>query len=516
MRTECATDDARVRFKILEREVKAGLDNTPDWAKPRVKASLESFEEVSAIYAEHRRKVDLWRGGLGRNLVHRRDYPTPLASPSDWKPRSRSIARRSFIMGAGGGLVAAAALRPSPARSQVASAPSVARPVISLLDYGADPTGVSDSTTAVQNAMAAGQCIAPSLQRDGVTPAVYKVSNVTVPNGADLIGLTQAGFISMGTQRPRFIPVSGASPRLFNVDGSLAPCFSGIFLDCGSTSHAVDGISAGSLNMLLRDCLFFECNRGVGGALAGSVQQFPTATWKTITNNCNFMWCNYGILGMVDCFTSIASFNGCTYGLYLRWQENSAVNTFGQCRFEWCGRSSHPNSISSPGVAGYGCYIDSNDVCFDGCKWDACGNAGMYLAGERVQVTGCSFERNGANVTSGTTLITTSSHIEFNGGRHNEIVGCGGHMIQTDGFVFSPAHWAYFTGTGTTNFGLIFQANDLSACQGSTAGATLLGPNNSNTTWFGGTLPSGGTGLSAIVVKNNLGTGTAAQDVDGR
>lgn len=389
-------------------------------------------------------------------------------------------------------------------------------------EFGADPTGVADSTTAFQNAMAAGPCLVPALQPNGTSIAQYKLSNCVVPNGATLIGMSAGGFTGGGVNsdvviRPQILAAPAAT-RIFNVDGKKGIKFEGLIISGvnSTTPNTCDGISAGGESITLTDVLVQYCRFGLGGAVSGSTATFPNSSWECTLVNANFQVCVTGLGDIVDCFIYGGSCSYNVNGAVLNASQSSA-NTFHGTRFEWNGRTNAGNTPSPGAVAGSGLLIAGSDTNqFLGCEFDANGMCAVNMTSVAYKNTfqGCSFTRNGTNIPSGTTLLSSSSHVIFNSAFAAHFSGC---MSNTgnDGSVWAPANFANFVGAAGANGGIVFVGNDMSGYQGSTAGASNLGPQNSNTTWKAGNVPTA-SGVNCFILSKNVGTGTAAQDVDTR
>lgn len=383
-------------------------------------------------------------------------------------------------------------------------------------EFGADPTGVADSTTAFQNAMAGGVALVPGFQADGVTRAVYTLNNCKVPSGAVLVGFGPPAYPGGGLSSDNYVRpiIQGAASavRVFNVDGTQGARFEGLLISGAASSPAnnTDLISGGGRAICIRDCCLEYGNHGIGGAVSGSTQTYPAGTWEGYFFNNTISSCITGIGDVIDCFIHGGSIAECTNGTLI--SSNASTASFIGTRFEWNGRTGV--GASPNGVAGYGAnLVGTADIQFIGCMFDANGAGGIYFNGAGwCNLVGCSFRRNGGNVTSGTTLVSTSAHILFNNAFNIQVSGGCYTRVDSDGTVNCPAFTASFAGSNTA---ISLTGNDLSGCQGATAGGTKTGPINSNTAWRTGTPPSG-SGLSAFVLKGNFGTGTAAQDVDTR
>lgn len=379
---------------------------------------------------------------------------------------------------------------------------------------GADPTGVADSTLAFQQAMAAGPAIVPATQPNG-SVATYSISNCIVPSGATLIGFSAPSYNNLPNTAPRpIIQPFGSATVLFNTDAKGGIHFSGFMLSGNGSGTAISG---GNYNLVLDSLNIFNFTQGIGAAIAGSTQTFPAACWALRTHNVNVVNCATGLGDMLDGYVEGGIFTNCGNGV-------SIVNggcVFLGTKFEFCGRTI--NAPVSPGGAGYGAKLSGcTGVMFNGCEFTVCGNAGIQLTGtcENTTISNCKFVNNGTNVTGAgsTTLVSTSSHIEFATSRRTLVTGCMSfsYGFTNDGFVFSPAFFAFFSGTNT---GVSIIGNDVSGVQGSTAGATNLAPINSATGWRGGTPPTAtgtGNGVNGYIVSKNYGTTLATSDVDTR
>lgn len=382
-------------------------------------------------------------------------------------------------------------------------------------EFGADPTGSTDSTTAFQNAMAAGPTFVPALQSNG-SIATYLLNNCIVPNGATLIGgsvepYAGGGIDSQSAARPHIVTAPSAV-RIFNVDGKRGIRIEGLVISAAAstTANSCDGISAGCSGMTLRDVLVMYCQYGLGGQVSGSSATYPTASWEANLWGFTCSACTTGVGDLVDSKVFGGNFATCINGMVLGSNSNSS-SIIGS-RFEWNGRLAN----GTPAGAGAGLVLGGCDtIQIIGCEFDSNGTTGINITGSyKCNILGCMFRRNGNNVSSGTTLASGSSHVQLSSA-YQTTFGNNISHLDSDGAVFAPRAFANFVGNSGANGGLIFIGNDMSGYQGSSAGGTQIGPTNSNTLWFTGTAPTG-TGLQALVVKNNLGTGTAAQDVDTR
>lgn len=86
---------------------------------------------------------------------------------------------------------------------------------VSALDYGADPTGVADSTAAVMAARAAGGTVKLPCKRDG-TVATYKLGLTALPAGTTLIG---------DGELTELVPLTNISRGVITVNSSSSSTF---------------------------------------------------------------------------------------------------------------------------------------------------------------------------------------------------------------------------------------------------------------------------------------------------
>lgn len=93
---------------------------------------------------------------------------------------------------------------------------------INVLDYGADPTGVADSTSAISAALAAGQ-------RIEFPPGLYKCNiTITGTDGKHLVGQTQG---QGGTTGVRIIPSDNTKPVIDVIGPAIDIIAENLFLD---------------------------------------------------------------------------------------------------------------------------------------------------------------------------------------------------------------------------------------------------------------------------------------------
>jgi hypothetical protein len=111
---------------------------------------------------------------------------------------------------------------------------------VNVLDYGADPTAATDSTTAIAAAIAAGQRIEFPIGN-------YKCNiNLTGVEGKHLIGQTQGqGGVGAGTTGVRLLPQDNTKPVIDVADNAIDVVLENLFLDSqisGTYTHTGIGI----------------------------------------------------------------------------------------------------------------------------------------------------------------------------------------------------------------------------------------------------------------------------------
>lgn len=361
-------------------------------------------------------------------------------------------------------------------------------PLVVVTNYGADATGVADSTTAFQNAMSAGQVVL-------VPPGIYALNGCIMPSGAVIVGLSAQPYqesIGSVPVRPILKAATTTTANILIVDNASDITIDGMLIDgSGATGATCNGISAGSTRMTLRDVTVQFCSGfGMGGAYAPGSNVENTAQGRFY--NCGFMSCTNGVGNMIDGWIFGCSIAANTTGC--RWDSgfSGALHVIGT-RIEWNqgdGCLITDDNTTPGGVSYYG-----NKIIFSGCSFDRNYIDGLYLnTAANIVISGCAFTRNGRN------LDSNSCHIRFNNAVRVMITGCTSTYGKDDDETgnVAPAVWARFAGTSSF---IIFNGNDM----------TGYSTTNSNTAWRAGTVPTTG-----YIVSKNFGTGTAAQDIDTR
>lgn len=190
---------------------------------------------------------------------------------------------------------------------------------VSVLDFGADPTGVADSTAAFNLANQSTVAFASVVKRTTVVPAgTYKITGpVYLRAGCVMTG--EGGTASkivpsgMASTDPIIRMGWGKIAGVATNDGSgLCPVVAGLFF--AGTGTAIDTTSQSGYKVLQN---WFACSTGVvctgaDGLVEGCVVDTATPVGmvvsgsRTIINNCNFVNPNYGIQFSTPSFTTIS------------------------------------------------------------------------------------------------------------------------------------------------------------------------------------------------------------------
>jgi hypothetical protein len=219
--------------------------------------------------------------------------------------------------------------------------------------------------------------------------------------------------------------------------------------------------------------------------------------WICQVINSQFSDCLVGMNGLVDAWVLGGAVTSCVQdGVLLPGtgtNTSSTVNLM-NTRVEWNCRTGGAGA-----TAHYGINFGGTELVLTALQFDANGQAGVYITGDRVVINGCNFTRNGVNNTSGT-LVSNSGHLELNGAYNIMVSACTSRAFS-DGTVSGPKYWTVFDGGSGNNGVISFNGNDLTGYTNT----------RGNTGWYTGSQPT-----LDFICKLNFGTGTAAQDVDTR
>ena len=260
----------------------------------------------------------------------------------------------------------------------------IAGAAINVLDYGADPTGTADSTTALQAAFNAAASNDPE---SGVSAVVfpnglYKVSSSITISAQNI-------YVSAeGIARIEPTVLTGASTyAIFNLTGSASRVTIKdlTFYMFGSSCR---GIAATQIwrQATVENCQFVGGDTGLDFAVSGSDK------WGTTINKCRFQDCGYGIRwimnGQTGTIKDCLFFNCTTYALVATngWQlnvEGSVFESAGSVRgkavyldnidsahFDCCqGELLFYDNAATGIAADYGYLFISSNVKATACRW---------------------------------------------------------------------------------------------------------------------------------------------------
>jgi hypothetical protein len=166
---------------------------------------------------------------------------------------------------------------------------------INVLDYGADPSGSADSTTAIQNAINSG---ASDIY---VPEGTYLVSNIQIKNTVQKF--TGAGASSVGTY---FTHKTGSTGSVFSWDGTnrITFLFMGFFrIDCNSGATETYGLDLSGFSYCTFENIWVRLAYLDGVYADGSVtptnKQFSNNSFINVRSNNNLRdgWRFIGALG---------------------------------------------------------------------------------------------------------------------------------------------------------------------------------------------------------------------------
>lgn len=127
---------------------------------------------------------------------------------------------------------------------------------LSVIDFGADPTGVADSTTAFNTALSSSISSGNNGGRVFVPPGKYTINNqIVIPGGCSLVGAGRGNT---------WITQTNLNAAIFSLTGTAANNFvSGFYLTFASQSTTADGIYIRTPNVVVKDFYVFNANRAV-------------------------------------------------------------------------------------------------------------------------------------------------------------------------------------------------------------------------------------------------------------
>lgn len=307
-----------------------------------------------------------------------------------------------------------------------------------VTDFGADNSGVSDSTAAINACIAAHTT---SFFPDGT----YKISGAGIlpRSGTAMVGWSgvEPGSPSLpAISGPKLVAATGTD-TIIQVSGITGVSIQGLILDGANTG--ANGISAGSICLYLDRILIQNCALAIGGSSSDTYSHAPCITNFRIQNNSS------GLKNPIDGSISDGTFISNT-GDGAFCGNGSLTTTFSNVRFEF-NRGAGINSFPT-----------SSLITLNGCFFDHNNKAGVRInGGTEWVISGCKFRRNG-RTNSGADVC----HIELDSASKVSFTGTITQTGQEDGGTgsFTPKYIINFTGA---NSAITFAGGDLS---GFTAG----------------------------------------------
>lgn len=197
---------------------------------------------------------------------------------------------------------------------------------VSVLDYGADPTGVTDSNAAFTAAANANRKVyIPGINPSTGLQAIYRLNNWAPPrDGLLFIGdqsrVHIAAFNTGTLIKKSATAVAGS--QIIDLSASNSIALQDIAID--GVDRSVHGIKQGGDDHMFVNVAIRTCDVGFKGFSQTSAML-----------NCNVYTCNIGIQNPVDTTWLGGHITSCsTYGL--RMESGSSNNNF-DCRIEWNG-----------------------------------------------------------------------------------------------------------------------------------------------------------------------------------
>jgi len=394
---------------------------------------------------------------------------------------------------------------------------------VNVLDFGADPTGVTDSTAAFNDALQATIPFAQVISRTVyVPPGTYKISSTLfVRAGCTLEGAggTSSAITSDGATISSYIKIGhGLINNVVTNDGSgLVPQVFGLYLkfgvatgiDCAGQSgyrifqcwFSLSGtaINAGGSDGLITDCLV-DTSTFTGIQILGSRHiisdciftnpnfgiVFSTPEFAKVSeikiNNCQFFACSF-ISAYLFSSTIVKdiSFTNCIFttsvGVGVRQSDQKHFNvqpgaaydfiSFNGCRFE---NVKQNDFLIESGTTVSLLEIDGcsffNTGVNDGGASNALQHSIVMSAAGILNITGCTFDRVGGQsirIASG----TARSRIV---GCHNYNCGQGGAGLAAEPIVGDRANFHFrnggtehFVGDCTTDINTLFVAGSFNS-----------------------------------------------------
>ena len=305
------------------------------------------------------------------------------------------------------------------------------RDVVSVLDFGADPTGQADSTQAFEQA-------ATVCTNVFVPFGVYLLANAVIPIGSYFFSESPNFYTSSSVNsRATVLKHYDNADYLFSLSGNV--CFSGLVFigrnGAGNIIKSSDGTKIGHITF--NGCSIFAMNVGIGGP---GVPNYMGAE----INGCSIAECGTGINNIVDSkiFGGNVS-NNTNNGIYLGTGAND--NVIVGTKIEWNGA----NNIS---------FYGAKHNAISGCVIDRSGGDGIsILSNSDAIISGCCIRRSCRDATA------NNSHVSIGNGCSVVISGVQMRSGADDDGTgnTTPLHSIALTGSPTY---LSVTGSDLNGC----------------------------------------------------
>jgi hypothetical protein len=305
------------------------------------------------------------------------------------------------------------------------TAQSKMRDVVSVLDFGADPTGATDSTTEIQAAI----------------DAISENSTLIFPAGVYLVSsnLTKTGV-------DRFT-ISGYGAKVFENGASLTGVFT--LTDC---EHVVfEGLSFEATE----DNTYFQANNPTQERSFLYMNNCDYATVKDISGKnkrrlATFLNCDFA---NVDGYFHQGFFGAISLPLIANAKETPAVTNQG------CNNSTWSNGIARECGAVYQQQLSARNVTIKGMVGKDMWDAAVYVSsGINVTVTGCSIKDGMTDGIKGRTVYNGGNIAIIGNTVENVGLGNGSGIVLTGAGVTVDSF-------GANGKGLIATGNTIIGCQ---------------------------------------------------
>jgi hypothetical protein len=346
------------------------------------------------------------------------------------------------------------------------------RDAVSPIDFGADPTGVADSTTAIQNAIATGRSIDfggsenTYLISSSLTLSTYQEifgQNATIKTNSNISMVVMATHCAVTNLRFEGND-TGTSQRGIFIDG--ASTFDAVsrtrvsncsFFNFGGAGYYVTRIVNLHEGNILTGCAFFSCNYGIDVAERGEyttitgcnidncVQGIRIIGGNTVVAGSVISDCQIGLLigrGSNDAHGTVT---GCLVNHSTQYAvkfENPSVNDFriADCEFYygdiWCYRSTGMSFANCTFGSNANFYFQGSiDTYFESCRFVSLPTFNNSFNGEPSKTHW--IDTQYANLTSG------ASAPNINGGyvevrlAANATLGTGVQVVPFDTLVYN-------------------------------------------------------------------------------